>query len=168
MSSTTLTQHCAARLNDLCNSPPEGEARIAITLQTEARAKEVASELTKMFGTTCAVYVMEGWGSNTPPKLLTVLPKMCGKGNAAEYVRGKLGFEKDDCLCAGDTKGGETMLTTGFHCVCVRNSTAELLKAREELNQPELHYLANRECAGGVQEGVARWRAKNVSLHKRT
>eukprot|EP00966_Prymnesium_polylepis_P304077 7025031-Prymnesium_polylepis.1 len=78
-------------LNAVSNSPPNGEARWAITVLGEANAKARAAEYGKDFRDEVRFYTMSGWGE---PKshLVVAVPAVCGKDNAARYVQRKLGF----------------------------------------------------------------------------
>ena len=126
------------------------KARMAITVADAARAQKVMRILQQELGAECTVYEMEGWGSQPKPRLITVLPTMCDKGKAAEYVRNKLHAEKSECLCAGDTKGDLTMFTAGFNCVSVANASNELLEAVQGFGNAEMHYHAQCNNAAGI------------------
>lgn len=114
-----------------------------------------------MLGDCVKVVVMTAWG-DPPPSLITVMPAVAGKGHAALYVQERLGVRPQDCLCAGDTKGDEAMLITGLDCVCVGNSTQELLDVRDGLADYDLHYLAEAAYAEGVTEGLRRFLARRA------
>jgi len=141
-------------LNDVSNAPPHGECRLAFTVLDSDKADHIVEALRARFGESVTVEVMMGWGPEPKPRLITIMPKIAGKGNAAQFVHAKLGAESSEALCAGDTYGDAAVLTTGFSVVCVGNSTEELLEARERQGQGELHYLAKASNAAGVLEGL--------------
>jgi hydroxymethylpyrimidine pyrophosphatase-like HAD family hydrolase len=60
--------------------------------------------LSQALGDTCEVVVMQAWGKKPIPWLVTVMPRMAGKGHAAHYVQAEMGVAPEDCICAGDTK----------------------------------------------------------------
>jgi len=153
-------------LNDMENSPPRGEMRHAITIMDAQKAKYVERELQAAFGKHCTVFTMTGWGSIPPPYVITVIPKAADKGNAALYVQGVLALDTSQCICAGDTKGDAAMLQTGMRCVCVGNSSIELLEEVAVVAKPDLHYKAIGFSAAGVLEGLLHFR--RLDLQKRT
>jgi hydroxymethylpyrimidine pyrophosphatase-like HAD family hydrolase len=144
-------------LNDLCNAPPHGEARHAITVdhKTATEIEHVAQRLTSTIGKDkVKMFHVKGWIEDT--ELLTALPAFAGKDGAAKYVAKKLMFSNSDVLAAGDTKGDQSMVdSTNFAFICVGNGSEGLKKAwHGRTKTVKGDYMSMFGGAGGVLDGV--------------
>lgn len=95
--------------------------------------------------------------------LVDVLPKKANKLEALEFVRRKIGAEKDDILYAGDSGNDLIPLTAGYKAVLVKNAIDEVRnRVREEAQRKgtlDCVYFAR----GGFQHGIRTYNGNYVS-----
>jgi hypothetical protein len=56
------------------------------------------------------------------------------------------------------------MLGTGMSFICVANGTKALLEDIQLSNRPDIHFIASQPCAGGVIEGLKKFRERRISV----
>lgn len=148
-----------ADLNAVANSPPRGEARWAITVRSEDKARALAAAYAAEFAPNVSVYIMAGW-SQPKSYLVVALPASCGKANAARYVQHKLGFRDAACVGAGDSENDLPMVSNGKPFIMVANAVAGLAKAVQAADRADVHFCAAASYASGVVEGLAHFRRR--------
>lgn len=83
---------------------------------------------------------------------LDIIPTGADKGNAVEFMRQILGFEREQVIVAGDSGNDLDMFTHGFKGIVVGNADETL----RSLSEPGI-YHAQANCAAGVLEGLRHW-----------
>jgi sucrose-6-phosphatase len=95
--------------------------------------------------------------------LVDVLPKKANKLEALEFVRRKIGAEKDDIMYAGDSGNDLIPLTAGYKAVLVKNAIDEVRQhVKDEARRKgfaERVYFAE----GGLQKGGRTYNGNYVS-----
>jgi len=90
--------------------------------------------------------------------LLDILPSRATKLGALEYVRNKIGVEKDEVIYCGDSGNDLLPLTAGYKAVLVGNAPAEIKQSAQEAakknHTEEQLYIAQSYYAAGVVEGI--------------
>ncbi|MCU0844046.1 MAG: HAD-IIB family hydrolase [Spirochaetes bacterium] len=87
-------------------------------------------------------------------KHLDILPARASKGKAIRYISYKWEVPLENMLVAGDSGNDEEMLRGDLLGVVVGNYSPELEKLRGLRNI----YFAREKCAGGILEGIGRYR----------
>ncbi len=87
-------------------------------------------------------------------KHLDILPARASKGKAIRYISYKWEVPLENMLVAGDSGNDEEMLRGDLLGVVVGNYSPELEKLKGQRNI----YFADETCAGGILEGMARYR----------
>ena len=87
------------------------------------------------------------WGNATP--------KNAGKGMAVDFVRKRLGMERDQLICCGDSGNDISMMALdGVKSVVVGNASHELLEFHEENKHKKGMVQTKQHCTLGVMEGL--------------
>lgn len=83
---------------------------------------------------------------------LDILPSGVNKGTAAAFLAKRWSYPADRVIVCGDTGNDRAMFEQGFRGIVVGNALREL----KSLNSERV-YHAQRDCAGGVLEGLKYW-----------
>ena len=166
-----LDDKCFEGLNDIANGLGRYEARHAITLQggpgAERLAKDLLHQLDKELNCDGNQVVdlagFPAWGDDPRPQIITALPSIAGKANAARYVAEKLGFQEEDCVGAGDTMGDASMLEAGkisfFAVANADESLKQAIAISRDTRAGAFPCSMSKPAATGVVEGVQHFRA---------
>lgn len=148
-------------MNDIGNSPPDGERRFSITVRTGQREAMLALLKQLRRPEDCYAEALKGYGDATEDSIVTTRPACAGKGNAALYAAATVGFEPQNCVSAGDTRGDSSMLLTPIPFISVGNAHEELRSDAKSRGPGEggPHYQSEAHHAAGVLEGLLYFRA---------
>lgn len=84
---------------------------------------------------------------------LDFLPKGVDKGSAAAFLAAHLRYTPDQIIVSGNSGNDLALFAPGFRGIIVANAHDELKKLHEK---PHV-YLAKKEMADGVREGIQYW-----------
>ena len=164
---------CFEGLNDKANGLGRYESRHAITLQGGPGSENLANQTLQKLHEKLNCdgnHVVDlagfpAWGEDPKPQIITALPSIAGKANAARYVAQKLGFSENQCVGAGDTMGDASMLDAGeisFFAVANADEALKQAIAKEQNHGFRPFPCTVRQVAAtGVVEGTQKFRVTN-------